>query len=88
MRKSLEQARKLALERGLPEPEIVYAVYTSNYSQALAEKFDFEWLHAVPYNEYTCYDGKLMSDRIGPVHQYAKLGARRLWGEIYFSNLE
>lgn len=78
MRASLEQARKIAKELRIPEPEIAYAVYTSNYSQALAEKFDFEWLYAVRYDEYVCYDGKLMSDRIGPLHQAARLGARRI----------
>lgn len=78
MHTSLEMARQIARERGLPEPEIAYAVFTSNYSQALAEKFGFEWLYGVKYDDYECYDGKMLADRIGGVHQSAKLAARRL----------
>ncbi|KAL7286405.1 uncharacterized protein LOC106655237 [Trichogramma pretiosum] len=78
IRASLEQARKIARELRVTEPDIAYAVFTSNYSQALAEKFEFEWLSGIRYDQYKCYDGKLMSDRIGPVHQTARLGARRL----------
>lgn len=78
MRSSLEMARKIAREHGLPEPEIAYAVFTSNYSQALAEKFGFEWLSSIKYDDYECYDGKMLADRIGPVHKSAKLAARKL----------
>ncbi|OXU30578.1 hypothetical protein TSAR_007183 [Trichomalopsis sarcophagae] len=78
MRSSLEMARKIALERALPEPEVAFGVFTSNYSQALAEKFGFEWLYSVNYDDYECYDGKMLSDRIGPVHKCAKLAARKL----------
>ncbi|XP_058794098.1 uncharacterized protein LOC131665890 isoform X2 [Phymastichus coffea] len=78
MRSSLELARKLAVERRLPPPEIAYAVFTSNYSQALAEQFGFEWLHSLRYDQQRCYDGKLMSERIGPLHQTAVLAGRRL----------
>ncbi|XP_014212782.1 uncharacterized protein LOC106642496 [Copidosoma floridanum] len=78
MRTSIELARKLARENGLPEPEIAYGVFTSNYSQALGERFDFEWRHSVRYDEYVCYDGKVASERIGSVHQHCKLGARRI----------
>jgi ribosomal protein S18 acetylase RimI-like enzyme len=75
---SIDMAPKIALDRRVPQPEIAFAVFTSNYSQALAEQFDFEWLHAIRYDEYECSDGKLLSERIGNVHQSSKLGARRL----------
>ena len=78
LRTTLDSARRVAKELGLPEPELAYGIFTSNYSQALADKFSFEGLHSARYDQYRCHDGVLMSERIGPTHQTAKLAARRL----------
>ncbi|KAK0166777.1 hypothetical protein PV327_004263 [Microctonus hyperodae] len=58
-------------------PEVAFGVFTSNYSQRIAENLEFEWLATVFYSDLT-YWGKTMEDRIGNEHKTAKLGALRL----------
>lgn len=80
MESTIKMAQAIAREGQQTQqaPEIVYGVYTSNYSQALARKFGFHWLSTIRYDEYVCWDGVKMSERLGNVHQTAALAARRL----------
>ena len=81
LKSTIDMIKDLALikERGESKtPEVIYGIFTSNYSQSLAEKFEFEWLHTLKYDEYKRRDGKTLSEKIGNVHQCAKFGARRL----------
>ncbi|XP_008552666.1 uncharacterized protein LOC103574885 [Microplitis demolitor] len=59
------------------KPEAVFGVFTSNYSQRLAECYNFDWLWTASYSDYE-YFGKKMSARINNEHKTAKFGARRL----------
>ncbi|XP_063988981.1 uncharacterized protein LOC135168573 [Diachasmimorpha longicaudata] len=58
-------------------PEVAFGVFTSNYSQRIADILKFEWLEAANYSDYE-YWGKTMAERIGNEHKCAKLGALRL----------
>ncbi|XP_015601306.1 uncharacterized protein LOC107270638 isoform X2 [Cephus cinctus] len=58
-------------------PEVAFGVFTSEYSQRIAAKLNFEWLTTVYYEQYY-YEGKKFSDRIGDIHKTARLGAIRL----------
>lgn len=58
-------------------PEVAFAVAASTFSQRIMEKLNFETLVEVRYEDYI-RDGKRMSDRIGNVHNTAKLTVRKL----------
>ncbi|CAL7942142.1 unnamed protein product [Xylocopa violacea] len=53
-------------------PELLYAVFASNYSQKIANKLGFETLFVARYDDYT-FGGKKMSERIGDEHKTAAL---------------
>ncbi|CAD6244912.1 GSCOCG00013528001-RA-CDS [Cotesia congregata] len=60
------------------KPEAIFGVFTSNYSQKLAEYHHFEWLSTVDYSDFEFF-GKKMSDRIkSSEHKTSKLGARSI----------
>ncbi|XP_043271557.1 uncharacterized protein [Venturia canescens] len=59
------------------EPGFVFGVFTSNFSQSIASKLNFEWLTVAEYEDYE-YNGIKMSERIGEEHKNAKLGALKL----------
>ncbi|XP_012270826.1 uncharacterized protein LOC105694575 isoform X2 [Orussus abietinus] len=56
------------------KPEVVFGVFASNFSQRIAEKFNFTWLATISYDEYL-HEGKKLSERIGSEHKTARLGA-------------
>ncbi|XP_034944980.1 uncharacterized protein [Chelonus insularis] len=77
---SLELARGLQRYQNNPDqivPGVAFGVFTSNYSQKIAESFHFEWLETVWYSDCE-YWGKTMAERIGDEHKTAKLGALHL----------
>lgn len=58
-------------------PDVAFGIFTSNYSQRIAEVLKFDWLETVWYSDFT-YWSKTMAERIGDEHKSAKLGALRL----------
>jgi len=60
------------------QPEVVFAVAASMFSQRIMEKLNFETLAEIRYEDYV-RGGKKMSDRIGNLHKTARLTARKLW---------
>ncbi|CAL7942141.1 unnamed protein product [Xylocopa violacea] len=58
-------------------PELLYAVFASNYSQKIANKLGFETLFVARYDDYT-FGGKKMSERIGDKHKTATLQVLKL----------
>ncbi|XP_017793976.1 PREDICTED: uncharacterized protein LOC108575646 [Habropoda laboriosa] len=53
-------------------PELIYGVFTSNYSQRIADTLGLEPLNEVRYEDFT-FAGKKMSERIGAFHKTARL---------------
>lgn len=58
-------------------PEVLFGVFTSNYSQKLGEKLKLNVLATVNFEDFE-YDGVKMSDKIGEEHKTAKLGVLRI----------
>lgn len=77
---SLELAKNLKLNNTKNYkniPDVAFGVFTSNYSQKIAENLHFDFLETFKYSDYE-YWGKTMADRIGTEHKTAKLAAINL----------
>lgn len=58
-------------------PGLVFGVFASEYSQRIVARLGFECIATVRYENYVCR-GKRMSERIGTIHETAKLAALEL----------
>lgn len=77
---SLNLARQLGKHESNNKiiPGVAFGVFTSNFSQRIAEILKFEFLETARYSDYK-YGGKTMAERIGDSeHKTAKLGVLRL----------